>query len=63
MSALANKIARDIFTNGAKKRANRLVLELPGGRNGGGWCEMAVADLIDRHLSKSANRKKGKRKP
>ena len=43
---LAEKVARGLFTNGAGEHAERLVLDFPGGRNGGGWCESAVADQI-----------------
>lgn len=35
-----------LFVNGSGERAARLVLELPGGRDGGGWCERAVRDQI-----------------
>jgi hypothetical protein len=47
---LACKIANDLFTNGAGKHAQRLVLEMPGLKDGGGWCESAVADMIEDHL-------------
>lgn len=43
---LAAKIADDLFTNGCDEKAERLVLELPNGRDGGGWCKQAVADRI-----------------
>jgi hypothetical protein len=44
---LACKIADHLFTNGSGKHAQRLVLELPGLKDGGGWCESAVVDVID----------------
>lgn len=58
-SELAYKIADDIvkalFTNGAKQKASRLVLELAGGRNGGGWSYRPardhVADVVEKHLA------------
>jgi hypothetical protein len=48
---LACKIADYLFTNGAGKHAQRLVLEMPGLQDGGGWCESAVASVIEEHLS------------
>jgi hypothetical protein len=48
---LACKIAEDLFTNGAGKRAQRLVLEMPDLRNGGGWIESAVTSVIEKHLN------------
>lgn len=50
VSALAEAIARDLFTNGSGERAQRLVLELPGKRDGGGWCEEAMSNRIAEHL-------------
>lgn len=45
---LAEEIAKALFTNGAGEHAERLVLEIPGAkRNGGGWCERAVADVVE----------------
>ena len=46
LEALAKRIARQLFTNFAEQRAKRLVLEMPDGRMGGGWCEEAAADHI-----------------
>lgn len=49
---LARTIARDLFTNGAGDRADRLIcVQEPEGTQGpktnlGGWCEKAVADRI-----------------
>lgn len=58
-SELANKIADDIvaalFTNGAKQKARRLVLELENGHNGGGWSRRPardhIADVIEKHIA------------
>ena len=54
---LAERIARDLFTNGNRQRADRLLLvREPGGARGsyqvdlGGWCEPAMADRIERAL-------------
>jgi hypothetical protein len=44
--ALAHSIASALFTNGAGQVAERLVLELLGKRDGGGWCRAAVEDVI-----------------
>lgn len=46
MQDLAEKIAEQLFMNGMGEEANRLVLELPGKRDGGGWCKQAVVDVI-----------------
>lgn len=48
---IAKRIAKHLFTNGANERATRLVLQLPDGRDGGGWCEKAVRDSIARMLA------------
>jgi hypothetical protein len=53
---LAKKIARMLFTNGAGQRADRLVLELPGKVDGGGWSEFAVAGQIQRLLDAESRR-------
>lgn len=47
---LAAIIACDLFTNGNKDHAHRLVLELPDQKDAGGWCEQAVRDRIFGHL-------------
>lgn len=52
LRALAERIARDLFTNGGGERAQRFVLELPDGRNGGGWIEAAAADRIEDALAR-----------
>lgn len=39
---VARKAADYLFTNGNGDRAKRLVLELSGGKDGGGWCYDAV---------------------
>ena len=43
---LAGQIADVLFINGAGEVAERLVLELPGKRDGGGWCRGAIIDQI-----------------
>lgn len=43
---VAEKIANYLFTNGAGEKAQRLVLELEDGSNGGGWCREAVKTVI-----------------
>jgi len=48
--ALARSIADALFTNGAGKIAETLVLELADGCNGGGWCRAAVEGVIEREL-------------
>lgn len=48
---LAEAIAKRLFTNGAEQVAERLVLELPGGRDGGGWCQKAAEDQIEKVLN------------
>jgi hypothetical protein len=49
---LAKEIARDLITDGTGEIANRLVMEhLSGPRlAGSGWCEGAIADLVERHF-------------
>jgi len=45
--SLAVRIAGELFINGAGEEAQRLVLELPTGGNGGGWCQKAVIDRVE----------------
>lgn len=45
---LSEKIANELFINGSGEEAQRLVLELLGGGNGGGLCKQAVIDLIEK---------------
>lgn len=47
---VAEQIAADLFENGAGQHAKRLVIELPDGRDGGGWCEGAVVDRVAKIL-------------
>lgn len=62
--ALARRIVADLFTNGAGERAARLVLELPGGANGGGWSERGAAYRIARTLMEAdATPPKAKSRP
>jgi hypothetical protein len=44
------KAVEQLFRNGQGDYANRLVIELPGGVDGGGWCRQAVADVIRRAI-------------
>ena len=50
---VAAQIAEKLFTNGMGSKAQRLVLELPGGKDGGGWCKKAVIDVIDAALQQA----------
>lgn len=45
---LAERITDYLFTCGTGEAALRLVLELPGRRNGGGWARSAAATAIDK---------------
>lgn len=53
---LAETIARRLFTTGFGEVAQRLVLTIdrPTQRDLGGWCEGAVADIVDASLSQAA---------
>jgi hypothetical protein len=45
--AIATSIARELFTNGARERADRLVLfDSADGRDLGGWSRHAVEELV-----------------
>lgn len=44
--ALAKRVARDLFRNGAGEHAARLVLTSEDGRELGGWCRKAVEDRL-----------------
>lgn len=48
IESLATKIAEELFINGSRERAQRLVLtvDTPSPRNLGGWSQRAAADLI-----------------
>jgi hypothetical protein len=66
--AFAEMVARDLFTDGPDRRGRRLVMEYADGPklNGGGYCEAAVADLIERHLreaEKGASKARKKPRP
>jgi len=43
---VADEIVENLFENGYGEKAQRLVLELEDGSNGGGWCKQAVKDVI-----------------
>ena len=49
---VAQEIVESLFVNGDRKRAARLVLELPGRKDGGGLCELAVFDRVKKILQK-----------
>jgi hypothetical protein len=51
LQRLAERIAARIFTNGAGDVAERLVLELKGGKDGGGWGRKPVVDLIAQEIA------------
>jgi len=44
---LAELIVSKIMSNGDGRAASRLVLELPSGNNGGGWCRAALIDTVE----------------
>ena len=52
---IADEIVAALFTNGAKQKASRLVLELENGRNGGGWgyrpARDHIADVVEKHIA------------
>ena len=43
---LANRIADMLLANGAGDKGKRLVIELPDGRDGGGWCRDAIIGQV-----------------
>jgi hypothetical protein len=48
---LAEKITKDLFTDGTGDKARRLVMEREGENlKGSGWCEGAVRDKIEKYL-------------
>jgi hypothetical protein len=49
----AGLAANALFTNGYYEVAERLVLELPGKKDGGGWCRKAVEDVIRKAIKDS----------
>jgi hypothetical protein len=44
--ALAAEIVRRLFTNGQGQEALRIVLELPGKVDGGGYCWQSALDQV-----------------
>lgn len=48
---LAQTIANNLFTNGLRQQADRLVLSSKEGRDLGGWCLGAVIDQIEDTLN------------
>lgn len=57
-TTLAEKIADRLFTNGVDEVADRLVLELRGKQDLGGWCRGAVIDQINAVLNEAFNAKR-----
>jgi hypothetical protein len=51
---LAEKIADSLLVNGAAEKAQRLVLELKPGSDGGGLCRQAIVDRVDEILNRGA---------
>jgi hypothetical protein len=47
---VARKIVDELFTNGDGQQAERLMMILPGGRDGGGWGRRPAQDKIERIL-------------
>lgn len=47
-------IAADLFKSGSGELASHLRLHDASGRYLGGWCERAVADRIETHLTRAA---------
>ena len=47
---LADEIVKALFINGAGKEAKRLVLELPNGKDGGGWSQAGARGAIAAQL-------------
>lgn len=48
--SIAERIASELFTNGRAEVAERLVLQLPNERDGGGWNKAAAIQVIERIL-------------
>ena len=53
---IAEAIADSLMTNGNEERAERLVLELPDGRDGGGWCRSSVVSTAENELLRQAKK-------
>ena len=54
---LADEIVEYLFVNGIGSKAQRLVLELEDGKDGGGWCKAAVRDVVVRVIQKWMGKK------
>jgi len=50
---LATLIARDLFTSGLKRRAERLVMKSADGDFYAGWSERPMAARIEEHLKRA----------
>jgi hypothetical protein len=55
---LADEIVKALFVDGAGQESYHLALELPNGKNGGGWSRMGargtIAMILQRHLTQCA---------
>ncbi len=51
MNLLCTRIVDELFINGNGQRAQRLILELEDGKDGGGWCREAVKSIILKHIN------------
>jgi len=60
---LAERIAAKLFTDGAGKRAGRLVLEMTPGLAGSGWLEIGVAGVIEESLKTEEKRVQRRKEP
>ncbi len=54
---IALLIADDLFHNGQGQVAIRLVSQLAGGRDGGGWSQSAVEDRVEAILKREMARR------
>ncbi len=51
IEAITNAIVDELFTNVFGESAQRLVLELPDKKDGGGWCRDSVSSIVAKHLA------------
>lgn len=47
---VSKKIVDELFVNGAGQQADRLMLVLTNGKDGGGWAKNAARDIILKHI-------------
>lgn len=60
---LAAEIVADLFCNGAGQEAKWLVLILPDGRDGGGWCREAATARVEGIIRMSTSSETGRMLP